>query len=49
MTDKQAKQPPKNSGYAEEQPKTNTGKDKPDAKTPHEPQNVPNKKPNRRG
>lgn len=45
MSNKPSKQPPKNSGYAEEQPKTAQKSDKPDAKTPHEPQNVPNKKP----
>lgn len=45
MTDKPSKQPPKNSGYPEAQPKTNTKNGKADAKTPHEPQNVPNKKP----
>jgi len=45
MTDKPSKQPPKDSGYPEEQPKTNKSGDKPHAKTPHEPQNVPDKKP----
>lgn len=38
-------QPPDTSGYPEEQPKTNTNKGHPDANTPHEPQNVPDKKP----
>lgn len=45
MTDKPAKPSPKHSGYPEEQPRTNKKQDKPDAHTPHEPQNVPDKKP----
>ncbi len=45
MSDKPAKPTPANSGYPEEHPKTNQKDDKPDAGTPHEPQNVPNKKP----
>jgi hypothetical protein len=45
MTPASPTQPPNNSGYQEEQPRTNTKKDKPDAQTPHEPQNVPDKKP----
>lgn len=45
MTQPSSTQPPNNSGYPEEQPKTNTRKDKPDANTPHEHQNVPDKKP----
>jgi cell division protein FtsN len=45
MSDQRTAPKPGNSGYAEEQPKTNTKKDLPDAKTPHEPQNVPSKKP----
>jgi len=45
MVDKPTGKAPKNSGYAEEQPKTNKKNGKPGAKTPHEPQNVPAKKP----
>ncbi|WP_458071227.1 hypothetical protein [Rhodanobacter sp. BL-MT-08] len=45
MTDKPAKPSPKNSGYPEEQPKTNDKGSEPNAGTPHEPQNVPSKKP----
>jgi hypothetical protein len=45
MADHRTPQPPQPSGYPEEQPKTHTKNDKPDAKTPHEPQNVPDKKP----
>jgi hypothetical protein len=45
MVDKPADKAPKHSGYAEEQPKTNKKSAKPNARTPHEPQNVPAKKP----
>lgn len=45
MTKETATQPPGKSGYPEEQPRTNTKKGVPDSKTPHEPQNVPDKKP----
>lgn len=40
------KQPPGTSGYPEPQPTPKKGTQKmPDEKTPHEPQNVPNRKP----
>jgi hypothetical protein len=45
MVDKPAKPLPQNSGYPEQPPKTNQKGGKPDAGTPHEPQNVPDKKP----
>jgi hypothetical protein len=41
----QPHQPPGTSGYPEPQPTPSKGKSAPDEHTPHEPQNVPLKKP----
>lgn len=46
MADKKPSRPPDDGGYPEEQPRTNRkGQRTPDAGTPHEPQNDPDKKP----
>jgi hypothetical protein len=46
MTKEKAEKLPRKSGYAEPHPLTNDRKKKdPDANTPHEPQNVPERKP----
>lgn len=45
MVDKSTDKASKHSCYAEEQPKTNKKNARPNARTPHEPQNVPAKKP----
>ena len=46
MTEDKPKQPPGTSGYPEPTPKPNRKEpDMPDAQTPHEPQNDPDKKP----
>jgi hypothetical protein len=46
MEEHQTTQPPHNSGYPEQRPEPNKQhQQEPDSKTPHEPQNVPRKKP----
>jgi hypothetical protein len=46
MEERQTTKPPYNSGYPEQRPEPNRPQQRePDAKTPHEPQNAPSKKP----
>jgi hypothetical protein len=46
MEERETTKPPYNSGYPEQRPEPNKQHQKePDSKTPHEPQNVPHKKP----